>query len=114
MSEHEPATLHRVAAAAGLSVTTVSKILRGSYKGNTKKGKARVAAVSELAQRLGYIANGSARRLRDGRHRAIAVLVPTDKEGQPRPFPLQVDGDYIGDRTRVELRADPGALTIVA
>jgi diacylglycerol kinase family enzyme len=40
--------------------------------------------------------------------------VSTDKEGNPRPFPLQVDGDYIGDRTRIELRADPGALTIVA
>jgi diacylglycerol kinase family enzyme len=40
--------------------------------------------------------------------------VSTDKEGNPRPFPLQVDGDYIGDRTRIELCADPGALTIVA
>jgi diacylglycerol kinase family enzyme len=37
-----------------------------------------------------------------------------DKDGAVRPFPLQVDGDYIGDRTRIELRADPGALTIVA
>jgi diacylglycerol kinase family enzyme len=36
------------------------------------------------------------------------------KDGSPRPFPLQVDGDYIGDRTRIELRAVPGALTIVA
>jgi len=37
-----------------------------------------------------------------------------DKDGAARPFPLQVDGDYIGDRTRVELGVDPGALTIVA
>ena len=36
------------------------------------------------------------------------------KDGSLRPFPLQVDGDYIGDRTRVELGVDPGALTIVA
>ena len=31
-----------------------------------------------------------------------------------RPFPIQVDGDYIGERTRIELRVAPGALTIVA
>ena len=36
------------------------------------------------------------------------------KDGSPRPFPLQVDGDYIGDHARISLRAAPGALTIVA
>jgi diacylglycerol kinase family enzyme len=36
------------------------------------------------------------------------------KDGEPEPFPLQVDGDYIGEHTRVELAAEPGALTIVA
>jgi diacylglycerol kinase family enzyme len=45
---------------------------------------------------------------------ATVRSISEDKEGLPRPFPLQVDGDYIGERTAVELRADPGALTIVA
>ncbi len=45
---------------------------------------------------------------------AVVSSVSEDKDGAPRPFPLQVDGDYIGDHTRVELRSDPGALTIVA
>jgi diacylglycerol kinase family enzyme len=36
------------------------------------------------------------------------------KDGLLRPFPIQVDGDYIGEKTRLELRAEPGALTIVA
>ncbi len=45
---------------------------------------------------------------------ATVTSVSEDKNGETRPFPLQVDGDYIGDRTRVVLRADPGALTIVA
>jgi diacylglycerol kinase family enzyme len=45
---------------------------------------------------------------------ATVSSISEDKNGGPRPFPLQVDGDYIGDRTRIELRADPGALTIVA
>jgi len=45
---------------------------------------------------------------------ATVSSISKDREGTLRPFPLQVDGDYIGERTRVELRADPGALTIVA
>jgi diacylglycerol kinase family enzyme len=36
------------------------------------------------------------------------------KEGVARPFQVQVDGDYIGERTRLELSVAPGALTIVA
>ncbi len=31
-----------------------------------------------------------------------------------RPLPLQVDGDYLGDFASFELRADPGALRVVA
>src|SRR3954447_1916122 len=45
---------------------------------------------------------------------ATISSVSENKNGSLRPFPLQVDGDYIGDRTRVELGVDPGALTIVA
>lgn len=36
------------------------------------------------------------------------------KDGATRPFPVQVDGDYIGERTAIELKVDPGSLTIVA
>ena len=45
---------------------------------------------------------------------AVVETASTAKNGGPRPFPLQVDGDYIGERGRVVLRAAPGALTIVA
>jgi diacylglycerol kinase family enzyme len=45
---------------------------------------------------------------------AVVETVSTNKDGTIRPFPLQVDGDYIGERERVELRSAPGALTIVA
>ena len=45
---------------------------------------------------------------------ATVETVSENKDGSPRPFPLQVDGDYIGERERVDLRADPSALTIVA
>jgi diacylglycerol kinase family enzyme len=45
---------------------------------------------------------------------AVVETASTTKDGSPRPFPLQVDGDYIGERERIELRAAPSALTIVA
>ena len=39
---------------------------------------------------------------------------PTDAEGGSRPFPVQVDGDYIGEHERVRIGVLPGALTVVA
>jgi diacylglycerol kinase family enzyme len=58
------------------------------------------------------------------RHRQIEQLsaiaeatvssVSGTKDGIVRPFPVQVDGDYIGEKTKMTLRAEPGALTIVA
>jgi diacylglycerol kinase family enzyme len=37
-----------------------------------------------------------------------------DAGGHVRPFPVQVDGDYIGDHGELELGIEPGALAIVA
>ena len=45
---------------------------------------------------------------------ATVSSISETAEGDTRPFPVQVDGDYIGERTRIELKADPGALTILA
>lgn len=45
---------------------------------------------------------------------ATVETVSKNKDGSPRPLPLQVDGDYIGERERIALRAVPSALTIVA
>jgi diacylglycerol kinase family enzyme len=36
------------------------------------------------------------------------------KDGTTRPFPVQVDGDYIGERTKIVLSVAPGALTVIA
>ena len=54
------------------------------------------------------------RPLRRRRPRGRRDRLDRARTAAPRPFPLQVDGDYIGERERVELRAAPGALTIVA
>jgi diacylglycerol kinase family enzyme len=45
---------------------------------------------------------------------AVVETASATRDGGPRPFPLQVDGDYIGERERVEVHAAPAALTIVA
>jgi diacylglycerol kinase family enzyme len=45
---------------------------------------------------------------------AVVETVSTDKQGKVRALPIQVDGDYIGERDRIELKAAPAALTIIA
>jgi diacylglycerol kinase family enzyme len=45
---------------------------------------------------------------------AVIETATKDKNGKVRPLPLQVDGDYIGERDRIELRVAPAALTVVA
>ena len=46
--------------------------------------------------------------------RASVRSVSKDQDGVPRPFPVQVDGDYIGEYTELDFSVEPGALTIVA
>jgi diacylglycerol kinase family enzyme len=63
-------------------------------------------------------------RLSAAQHRQIELLdgiremrvssVSEDSEGRRLAFPMQVDGDYIGDQTQVDIRVEPGALTVVA
>jgi diacylglycerol kinase family enzyme len=45
---------------------------------------------------------------------ATVTSVSETKDGILRPFPVQVDGDYSGEKTRLELRSEPGALTVIA
>lgn len=45
---------------------------------------------------------------------ATLTSISKTKNGIQRPFPVQVDGDYIGEKTGMTLRAEPGALTVVA
>src|SRR5215216_201325 len=64
------------------------------------------------------------KRLRTPLHRQIEHFdtvtecriesVSKDSEGRIRPFPVQVDGDYIGDHGELDIDIEPGALTIVA
>jgi diacylglycerol kinase family enzyme len=40
--------------------------------------------------------------------------VSRDRRGSIRPFPVQVDGDYIGDHGELDVSIEPAALAIVA
>jgi len=50
----------------------------------------------------------------EGATKATIESISEDRSGAPRSFQLQVDGDYIGERTTVEIGIEPGALTIIA
>ena len=50
----------------------------------------------------------------DGVTRASVRSISMDEDGVARPFPVQVDGDYIGEYSELEFSVEPGALTIVA
>jgi diacylglycerol kinase family enzyme len=45
---------------------------------------------------------------------ASVASISETRDGTTRPFPVQVDGDYIGERTRLEFSVAPGALTVIA
>jgi diacylglycerol kinase family enzyme len=50
----------------------------------------------------------------EGVKRASIASISETRDGIARPFPIQVDGDYIGERTHIDLAVAPGALTIIA
>ena len=70
----------------------------------------------ELATLLPRLLSGSARTVQRHRHitgfEGIREAVIEGVDGEP--FPLQVDGDYIGERTRVEYGVVPGVLSVVS
>jgi diacylglycerol kinase family enzyme len=45
---------------------------------------------------------------------ATVRSISEDADGLPRAFPVQVDGDYIGEYTELDFSVEPGGLTVVA
>jgi DNA-binding LacI/PurR family transcriptional regulator len=67
-------TLEAVAAAAGVSRSTVSRVVNGSHQVSEDV----VATVQEAIERLNYIPNRAARSLANRQTMAIALVVPED------------------------------------
>jgi diacylglycerol kinase family enzyme len=67
---------------------------------------------------------GTGKRTRPAQHRqidhaegvteALVQSISEDESGTLRRFPVQVDGDYIGDFAELDVSVEPRALTIVA
>ncbi|MEV4017859.1 LacI family DNA-binding transcriptional regulator [Nonomuraea angiospora] len=68
----EPVTILTVAREAGVSKTTASDALRGSGRVSERTRE----AVAQVAERLGYVPNGSARHLRKASTGTIGLHVP--------------------------------------
>jgi diacylglycerol kinase family enzyme len=50
----------------------------------------------------------------EGLTEAVIESVSKDEAGNWRPFPVEVDGDYIGEHGRLHLELDPAALKVIA
>ncbi|MGZ8672208.1 MAG: diacylglycerol/lipid kinase family protein [Solirubrobacterales bacterium] len=50
----------------------------------------------------------------EGVREALISSISKDPDGVTRRFPVQVDGDYIGEFTELKVGIEPGALTIVS
>ncbi len=75
MTEAKPAkdrpTLRTIASETGFAVTTVSRALSG----DPRIASGTRATISEAAERLGYVPDRAARRLRTGRTQVISLLI---------------------------------------
>ena len=61
-----------------------------------------------------HVANNRQIDLFDDVTRATVRSTSEDQDGVLRPFPVQVDGDYIGEYTELDFSVEPGGLTVVA
>ncbi len=50
----------------------------------------------------------------EGVSAASVSSISETKDGVVRPFPIQVDGDYIGEHTHLDFTVVPGALTVIS
>ncbi len=78
MSRQQPVTLEELAARAGVSPGTVSRVLNGKNKENRPAIAKRSENIRQLAIRLGYRPNAAARSMTRGRFRAVAFVTCGD------------------------------------
>ncbi len=71
-------TLKDVAEKAGVSVSLVSKVITGKM-GNSTVSEEKAKKILSVAAEMGYVPNVSARRLRTGKGKTIAAVLPYGK-----------------------------------
>jgi DNA-binding LacI/PurR family transcriptional regulator len=70
--------LKQIATEAGVSQNTVLRVLRGENKEVWPSAIRRAGEIRELAHRLGYLPNGSARAMRRGSFNCVSLVLSTD------------------------------------
>jgi LacI family transcriptional regulator len=73
-----PATIYDIARQAGVSSSTVARVLRGDTKGDRRDSAARAARIREIAQNLGYRPNLRARSFSERRTKGVGLLYTDD------------------------------------
>ena len=81
-------TIRQVAEAAGVSISTVSQVLRGNHASYLPETRARVLAAAE---QVGYRPNASARFMQTGRFHIIGLLHAIDHPSGSLPMAI-IDG----------------------
>ncbi|WP_211881980.1 LacI family DNA-binding transcriptional regulator [Pseudarthrobacter albicanus] len=84
MRQGSKPTIRDVAAAAGVSLTTVSYVLSGRPGGNTRISPSTQERVHAAVRELGYVANLAARGMRRGRTDLVAIAVADLEDGRDR------------------------------
>ena len=70
--------LKQIATKAGVSTNTVLRVLRGENKEVWPSAIRRAEEIRGLAQRMGYLPNGSARAIRRGSFNCVSLVLSTD------------------------------------
>ncbi len=73
-----PATIYDIARQAGVSSSTVARVLRGDTKGDRRDSAARAARIREIANSLGYRPNMRARAFSEQRTKGVGLLYTDD------------------------------------
>jgi DNA-binding LacI/PurR family transcriptional regulator len=102
----QPVTIKDVAAAAGVSPSTVSKVLTA----NDYSASARTTQkVREAAARLGYVPDSSARNLRNRRSGQIGIVL-NELDSSGRSMALQISGLQMSSLEIVQISFDGAIL----
>jgi LacI family transcriptional regulator len=67
-------TIERIAEQAGVSASTVARVLRGDFKGAQQRSIEKAKEIQRISQELGYRPNWRARALSRGQTRTIGLL----------------------------------------
>jgi LacI family transcriptional regulator len=74
-----PATIYDIAKQAGVSSSTVARVLRGTLKGTRRDSAERAAHIRRIADELGYRPNLRARAFSEQRTKGVGLLYTDDR-----------------------------------